>query len=299
MPVSFDGKWKASPPPDADEMWFLQEDLAIQRELLQIIRDTNDTIATFRKVPGAAKPDKSKGEIDHQIFTLFQLNAARPVAGVAAEDRIVAQNEVLILVRVAVGFLLPGFVQDDGPARHQRAASGVRSTHGDDRVCAAAGCGHAHQLVPQIVGDRTTEQGGTRSARDHNLASIGTPHRIHVFARFIREPLGLASVRRNSPHMAEIHVRHGALAEAREIYLRTAEIYIGQGFLPKAVMVYKTVLKLTPGLPQVRPRKEAREGRVGCLAKNSHNPKMVFGSALTTGESLITTVALRFPQRHC
>lgn len=66
---SFDGKWKASPPPDGDEMWFLQEDLAIQRELLQIIRDTNDAIATFRKVPGAPKPDKSKGEIDHQIFT--------------------------------------------------------------------------------------------------------------------------------------------------------------------------------------------------------------------------------------
>jgi hypothetical protein len=68
VPVSFKGKWNVRPP-DADEMWFLQEDLAIQRELLQIIRDTNDMIATFHKVSGAAKPDKSKGEIDHQIFT--------------------------------------------------------------------------------------------------------------------------------------------------------------------------------------------------------------------------------------
>ncbi len=41
----------------------------MQRELLRIIKDTNDMIATFRKVPGAVKPDKSKGEIDHQVFT--------------------------------------------------------------------------------------------------------------------------------------------------------------------------------------------------------------------------------------
>ena len=41
----------------------------MERELLRIIRDTNDTIATFHKQGGAPKPDKSKGEIDHQIFT--------------------------------------------------------------------------------------------------------------------------------------------------------------------------------------------------------------------------------------
>jgi len=77
VPVSFKGEF-AQRPPDADELWFLQEDLAIQRELLRIIKDTNDMIATFRKVPGAVKPDKSKGEIDHQVFanSEFKLDLA-------------------------------------------------------------------------------------------------------------------------------------------------------------------------------------------------------------------------------
>jgi tetratricopeptide (TPR) repeat protein len=54
--------------------------------------------------------------------------------------------------------------------------------------------------------------------------------------------------------MAEIHARRGALEQARDIYLRTAEIYVGQGFQRKAMTVYKSVLKLTPGLPHVRER---------------------------------------------
>jgi tetratricopeptide (TPR) repeat protein len=78
----------------------------------------------------------------------------------------------------------------------------------------------------------------------------GQDHRaLEEFARVVQED---AADTRTWLRMAEIHVRHGALAEAREIYLRTAEIYIGQGFLPKAVTVYKSVLKLTPGLPHVR-----------------------------------------------
>jgi hypothetical protein len=64
----FSGKFDKIPP-DSIELWLLQEELAMERELLRIIRDTNDMIATFHKVPGASKPDKSKGEIDHQIFT--------------------------------------------------------------------------------------------------------------------------------------------------------------------------------------------------------------------------------------
>ena len=54
--------------------------------------------------------------------------------------------------------------------------------------------------------------------------------------------------------MAEIHARRGALEQARDIYLRTAEIYVEQGFQRKAMTVYKSVLKLTPGLPHVRER---------------------------------------------
>ncbi|HZL18108.1 MAG TPA: tetratricopeptide repeat protein [Polyangia bacterium] len=78
----------------------------------------------------------------------------------------------------------------------------------------------------------------------------GHDHRaLEEFGRVVQED---PSDTRTWLKMAEIHVRHGALTEAREIYLRTAEIYIGQGFLPKAVTVYRSVLKLTPGLPKVR-----------------------------------------------
>ena len=70
--------------------------------------------------------------------------------------------------------------------------------------------------------------------------------------------------------MAEIHVRHGGLAEARDIYLRTAEIYISQGFLPKAVTVYRSVLKLTPGLPHVRISLSEAYRRLGMVADALH-----------------------------
>jgi hypothetical protein len=79
--VQFKGSWEAiipsfdwnkkdiHRPVPAEELWILQEDLAVYRELLTIIRDTNELIATFHKNKDAVKLDKSKGEIDHQIFT--------------------------------------------------------------------------------------------------------------------------------------------------------------------------------------------------------------------------------------
>jgi tetratricopeptide (TPR) repeat protein len=48
--------------------------------------------------------------------------------------------------------------------------------------------------------------------------------------------------------MAEIYARRGAGDQARDIYLRTGELYVEQGFLQKAIAVYKNVLKLSPGL---------------------------------------------------
>jgi hypothetical protein len=79
--VQFKGSWEAiipsfdwnkkeiHRPVASEELWILQEDLAVYRELLTIIRDTNELIATFHKNKDAVKLDKSKGEIDHQIFT--------------------------------------------------------------------------------------------------------------------------------------------------------------------------------------------------------------------------------------
>jgi tetratricopeptide (TPR) repeat protein len=74
---------------------------------------------------------------------------------------------------------------------------------------------------------------------------------LEEFARVVQED---ANDTRTWLKMAEIHARRGALEQARDIYLRTAEIYTEQGFPRKAMTVYKSVLKLTPGLPHVRER---------------------------------------------
>ncbi len=54
--------------------------------------------------------------------------------------------------------------------------------------------------------------------------------------------------------MAEIYAQRGDLPRARDIYLATADIYLAQGFLDKATTIYKSVLKLMPGQPDVRER---------------------------------------------
>ncbi len=90
---------------------------------------------------------------------------------------------------------------------------------------------------------------------------------LEEFARVVQED---PADTRTWLKMAEIHVRHGALAEARDIYLRTAEIYISQGFLPKAVTVYRSVLKLTPGLPHVRILLGEVYRRLGMVADALH-----------------------------
>ncbi len=90
---------------------------------------------------------------------------------------------------------------------------------------------------------------------------------LEEFARVVHED---PADTRTWLKMAEIHVRHGALAEARDIYLRTAEIYISQGFLPKAVTVYRSVLKLTPGLPHVRIQLGEVYRRLGMVADALH-----------------------------
>jgi len=74
---------------------------------------------------------------------------------------------------------------------------------------------------------------------------------LEEFARVVQED---PNDTRTWLKMAEIHARRGALEQARDIYLRTAEIYVEQGFPRKAMTVYKSVLKLTPGLPHVRER---------------------------------------------
>ncbi len=133
--------------------------------------------------------------------------------------------------------------------------------------------------------------------KDKHLAAAqkflerGQDHRaLEEFARVVQED---PTDTRTWLKMAEIHVRHGALAEAREIYLRTAEIYIGQGFLPKAVTVYKSVLKLTPGLPQVRIQLGEVYRRQGMVADALHELELAVAELNEVGRGAEALPALR------
>jgi len=119
----------------------------------------------------------------------------------------------------------------------------------------------------------------------------GQDHRaLEEFGRVVQED---PSDTRTWLKMAEIHVRHGALTEAREIYLRTAEIYIGQGFLPKAITVYKSVLKLTPGLPQVRVQLGEAYRELGMVSDALHELELAVAEFQQAGRPADALPALR------
>jgi tetratricopeptide (TPR) repeat protein len=76
----------------------------------------------------------------------------------------------------------------------------------------------------------------------------GQPDRaLAEYARVVQEEPGDA---RTWLKMAEIYAKRGQNVQARDIYLRTGELYVQQGALSKAVTVYKNALKLAPGLAQ-------------------------------------------------
>ncbi len=113
---------------------------------------------------------------------------------------------------------------------------------------------------------------------------------LEEFARVVQEdPSGT----RTWLKMAEIHVRHGALSEARDLYLRTAEIYIGQGFQAKALTVYKSVLKLTPGLPHVRIQLGELYRRMGMISDALAELEAAARELLDAGRSVDALPSLR------
>ena len=59
-------RWKSAPP-SPEDMWLAQEDLWVQRGMLQIVRDANDMVATFKKKATDLKPEG--GAKDRQVFT--------------------------------------------------------------------------------------------------------------------------------------------------------------------------------------------------------------------------------------
>jgi tetratricopeptide (TPR) repeat protein len=113
---------------------------------------------------------------------------------------------------------------------------------------------------------------------------------LEEFARVVQED---ARDTRTWLKMAEIHARRGALEQARDIYLRTAEIYVEQGFPRKAMTVYKSVLKLTPGLPHVRERLAETYRQQGMVADALRELELSANELQAAGKIEETLPALR------
>jgi tetratricopeptide (TPR) repeat protein len=52
--------------------------------------------------------------------------------------------------------------------------------------------------------------------------------------------------------MAEVHVRLGQNDKATEVYQKTVDLYVEQGFFQRAVAVYKNIIKLSPDFVEAR-----------------------------------------------
>src|SRR5512143_2912830 len=52
--------------------------------------------------------------------------------------------------------------------------------------------------------------------------------------------------------MAEVHVRLGQNDKATEVYQKTVDLYVEQGFFQRAVAVYKNIIKLAPEFVEAR-----------------------------------------------
>jgi len=113
---------------------------------------------------------------------------------------------------------------------------------------------------------------------------------LEEFARVVQED---PNDTRTWLKMAEIHARRGALEQARDIYLRTAEIYVEQGFPRKAMTVYKSVLKLTPGLPHVRERLADTYRQQGMVADALRELELSAGELQRAGKIEEALPALR------
>ena len=61
-----DNKWAADKP-SSEDVWLAQEDVWVQRGLLQAVRDANDSVGVFRPEAAGARP--AAGELDRKTFT--------------------------------------------------------------------------------------------------------------------------------------------------------------------------------------------------------------------------------------
>jgi tetratricopeptide (TPR) repeat protein len=133
--------------------------------------------------------------------------------------------------------------------------------------------------------------------KDKHLAAAqkflerGQPERaLEEFARVVEED---PTDTRTRLKMAEIYAQRADLPRARDIYLATAEIYLGQGFLDKAATVYKSVLKLLPRQPAVRERLADTYRQLGRVADALRELDLAATEFAENGRPLDALPALR------
>ncbi|HEV3032124.1 MAG TPA: tetratricopeptide repeat protein [Polyangia bacterium] len=110
------------------------------------------------------------------------------------------------------------------------------------------------------------------------------------FARVVQDEPGDT---RTLLRMAEIYARRGENVQACDIYLRTGELYVEQGALPKAVTVYKNALKLSPGFAHGHLRLGALLERLGQPAEAVQQYGLAVAAFQKTGRAAEALPALR------
>ncbi|HVU52248.1 MAG TPA: tetratricopeptide repeat protein, partial [Polyangia bacterium] len=119
----------------------------------------------------------------------------------------------------------------------------------------------------------------------------GQPDRaLEEFARVVQEE---PRDTRTWLKMAEIYARRGENALARDIYLRTGELYVEQGALAKAVAVYKNALKLVPGHAEGHLRLGAILEQLGQLAEALQQFGLAAAAFQEAGQGAAALPALR------
>lgn len=110
------------------------------------------------------------------------------------------------------------------------------------------------------------------------------------FARVVQDEPGDT---RTLLRMAEIYARRGENVQACDIYLRTGELYVEQGALPKAVTVYKNALKLSPGFAHGHLRLGALLERLGQPGEAVQQYGLAVAAFQKTGRAAEALPALR------
>ena len=92
--------------------------------------------------------------------------------------------------------------------------------------------------------------------------------------------------------IAEIHVKHGDATQATQVYLKTAGLYVEQGFFQRAAAVYKNVLKLAPGHTEAHTKLAEVYRQLGLLSDSSQQYEQAASALVKAGKPKEAMAAL-------